>query len=176
MTEDMNPKPAADQPKRKRRFLTGLLTGTVLGGLLAGGISAYSHHGPGGCWQGGHFGHRGGHDPQAMAERMDFAVEWVLQKVDASAQQRQQVKAIAKSALTDLMPLREEHRASRQAALDALAQAAIDRQALENIRRTELQRAETASTRIVQAMADIAEVLTPQQRTELAKYAARFQH
>ena len=60
--------------------------------------------------------------------------------------------------------------------MDALEQPTIDRAALEQIRATELQRAETASSRVVQAIADAAEVLTPEQRIELIRLAAQFRH
>ena len=46
---------------------------------------------------------------------------------------------------------------------------------LEDLRRAELQLAESASQRIVTALADVADVLTPEQRAELVKMAERFQ-
>ena len=108
-----------------------------------------------------------------MAERADFAADWALNKVNATDTQRQQVKSVLKSTLSDLLPMRDQHQAARRAMMDLLAQPAIDRQKLEELRRTELQRAEAASQRLLQGIADAAEVLTPQQRTELAKLMQR---
>jgi Spy/CpxP family protein refolding chaperone len=156
-------------PSRWRRpLLIGALVAGIGGAFFASGCGRHaSAHG----WGGGH-GHHA-MDPQAAAERADFAADWALNKVKATDAQRQQVKGIIKSAITDLMPLREEHRAARQAVMDLLAQPTVDRQKLEEIRRTELQRAETASQRLVQAIADVADVLTPEQRAELVKLAQR---
>ncbi len=159
----------------QRRFMLGLLIGGLMGGLLASGVSAYSHSGSGWWTRSGH-GHHGMRDPQAAIERMEFASDWMLSRVNASEAQRQQVKAIIESVINDLSQVREEHQASRQAFMDALAQPTIDRAALEQIRATELQRAETASSRVVQAIADAAEVLTPEQRIELMRHAAQFRH
>jgi Spy/CpxP family protein refolding chaperone len=52
----------------------------------------------------------------------------------------------------------------------------VDRAALEELRRAELQLAEQASTRIVTALGDIADALTPEQRAELLKLAEQFRH
>jgi Spy/CpxP family protein refolding chaperone len=86
------------------------------------------------------------------------------------------VKAILASALQDLTPAREQHQGHRRAFLERLTQASVDRAALEQLRRAELTLAESASTRIVQALADAAEVLTPEQRVELVRLAEQFRH
>ena len=49
----------------------------------------------------------------------------------------------------------------------------IDRAALEQIRASQLQLAEQLSLRITQALADTAEVLTPEQRAALAERIQR---
>lgn len=156
---------------RRRRFFAGLLAGTALGGLLATGISAWSHGGPG--WG----GRCGGHhvcSREAERERLEFATDWVLQKADATDEQKQRVKSIVQAAAQELAPLREQHQQHRDAFLAALTQPTIDRQAMEQLRQAELQLAEAASTRIVQALADVADVLTPAQRTQLVKLAEQF--
>ena len=159
---------------RKRRFLAGLVTGGLIGGLLAGAASAWSHaDGPGG-WHGRGWcrGHSG--DPAAQGERLDFAADWLLKRVKASDAQRDQVKTILGQALQELGPLRDQHQQHREALAAALVQPSVDRATLDELRRAELQLAEQASQRIVTALADIAEVLTPEQRGELVKLAAQF--
>jgi len=57
-----------------------------------------------------------------------------------------------------------------------LAQPTIDRATLGDIRHAELQLADTASERLVTALADVAEVLTPEQRTRLLEFTSRWHH
>ena len=154
------------QKGSRRRFWLGLVSGVVLGALFATSASVYSHWG----WRHRH----GGMDPATVSERAGFMTEWVLRKVDASDEQQEQVNAIVEATITDLFPLKDQHRANREAMRAALSQPTIDRQALENIRQSELQLVETMSSTIVEAVANAAEVLTPEQRTELAELAARF--
>ncbi len=167
--------PRQETPKR-RRFVTGLMAGGVLGGLLATAFGAWSssHDGPGG-WHGGGRWCRTSMGPEAQRERAEFAADWVLNKVNATDAQRTQVRSIVAQTLQDLMPLREQHRQHREAFLAALTQPDVDRNTLEDLRRAELQLAESASQRIVTAVADVAGVLTPEQRAELVKMAERFQ-
>ena len=58
--------------------------------------------------------------------------------------------------------------------MDTRKQANVDRGALERIREAELKLAESASDRMVNAIADAADVLTPEQRGKLAEMAERF--
>jgi Spy/CpxP family protein refolding chaperone len=108
-----------------------------------------------------------------MARRVDKTVEWVLSDVDATAEQKQKVAAIAKQALADMAPMRERHQAARRQAVELLGAPAIDRSALERLRADELRLAEDASKRLVQSLADIAEALTPEQRAKLKERLER---
>jgi Spy/CpxP family protein refolding chaperone len=156
---------------RRRRFLAGLLAGTALGGLLATGIGAYSHEGPG--W-GGRCGWRHACSPEAERERLEFATDWALKKANATEEQKQQIKRIVQAAASELVPIRERHQEHRDAFLAALTQPNVDRETLEQLRKSELQLAEAASSRIVQALADVADVLTPEQRTQLVNLAEQL--
>jgi Spy/CpxP family protein refolding chaperone len=171
-TGSSSPQPGT--PKR-RRFVTGLVAGGLLGGLMATAIGAWSnnHGGPGG-WHGGGRWCRTSMSPEAQRERAEFATDWMLSKVNATDAQRSQIKAIVAAALQDLAPVRDEHRQHREAFLAALTQPSVDRATLEDLRRAELQLAENASQRIVTALAEVADVLTPEQRAELVKMAERF--
>ena len=95
--------------------------------------------------------------------RIEFATDWILSRLEASDEQRQQVKAIVQATVQDLAPMREQHHQNHQTMLQALTQPSIDRAALGDIRDAELQLAEEVSKRLVTSLADIAEVLTPEQ-------------
>ena len=56
----------------------------------------------------------------------------------------------------------------------ALKQPTVDRAALKEIRTAELQLADSASDRLLNAIADAADALTPEQRGKLAEMADRF--
>jgi Spy/CpxP family protein refolding chaperone len=79
-----------------------------------------------------------------------------------------------KAAARDLLPVRNQMREARRQAVTLLSQPTIDRSALEALRASQLQLAEQASRRLTQALADAAEVLTPDQRKQLAEHAARW--
>jgi periplasmic protein CpxP/Spy len=167
---------ARQETPKRRRFVTGMVAGGVLGGLLATAFGAWSsnHGGPGG-WHGGGRWCRTSMGPEAQRERAEFATDWMLNKVNATEAQRTQVKSMVAQTLQDLVPLRDQHRQHREAFLAALTQPDVDRATLEDLRRAELQLAESASQRIVTGVADVAGVLTPEQRAELVKMAERFQ-
>ena len=109
-----------------------------------------------------------------MKERADFMVEWTLSRIDATDEQRAQVKTVVKGAIDDLLVLREEHQANRKAMIAALIEPEVDRAELDRIRAAEMSLADQASRRIVDALADSAEALTPEQRAQLADMANRW--
>jgi Spy/CpxP family protein refolding chaperone len=161
---------------RKRRFLAGLVTGGLVGGLLGGAASAWSHsEGPGG-WHGRAWCRGHGADPATQRERLESTADWLLKRVGASDAQRDRIKSLLAATLSDLAPLREAHLRNRDAFVAAITRASVDRASLDELRRAELDLAAQASERIVTALADIAEVLTPAQRGELVELAERFRH
>jgi Spy/CpxP family protein refolding chaperone len=97
----------------------------------------------------------------------------VIDAVDGTAEQRQRIQAIARAASDDLVPLGERTRTARRQSVELLAAATVDRAAIEALRADQIALADTASRRIAQALADTAEVLTPQQRTKLAERLQR---
>jgi periplasmic protein CpxP/Spy len=161
-----------------RRFLLGLVTGGLLGALLAGGIIEYSSAiaGPGFLPRPGHGGFcgRGPRDPQAVRERVDFASDWILGRINASEDQRRRIKGILGETMADLFPLGEQHQQNRQAMMEILVQPTVDRDALSRLRQSEIGLAEGASTRLLEAVAAAAEILTVEQRQELANLASRL--
>lgn len=159
-------------PKASRRRWWVL--GGITAALLTLGACAQSgpggHAGPGG-WRGHHS--MGAMTPEQVNARIDKGVDRALSRVDASADQKQKIAAIAKQAAADLRPLREQHLAARKRAADLLTAPSIDRAALEKVRAEELLSAETLSRRMTQAIADAAEILTPEQRVKAREMMQR---
>jgi Spy/CpxP family protein refolding chaperone len=72
--------------------------------------------------------------------------------------------------------LADQHFAAREQLHQILSAETIDRQRLETVRVGELHLADEASKRILQGIADAAEVLTPQQRAALAEHMEEHGH
>lgn len=133
------------------------------------------NRGVGGCGGfGGHHGHRFFSDPEAAKERAGLAADWVMKTVNGSEDQRQQARRITDRVVDELQPLAGRHRGHREAIARELAKPRFDREELERLRQEELKLADEASRTVVGALADLAEVLKPEQRAELMEWAARF--
>lgn len=167
---------AAHRPWRR------LAIAALVGSLGAGaGMQAFAHgggFGPGGFGPGGwHMGPGGQTDPEAMKRRIDASVRWMLADVNATDAQREKIAGIVEATMKEMAPLREKHREARRAVMALLAKPSVDRAAIEAIRAQEIQSADAMSRRFVQSLADVAEVLTPEQRAQLAeKMKARRGH
>jgi Spy/CpxP family protein refolding chaperone len=171
--------PAHDRRGGRRKFFGGLALGGLLGTLAATSFNLWANEqGPEGGWHGrgwcrGHGG-TGSLTPEERAARADHMTERMLSRLDATPEQKTRIKAIVQDAVKDLGQVREEHLKNRQAFMDALKQPSVDRAALKQVRTAEMQLAESASDRLVNAIADAADVLTPEQRGKLAEMAERF--
>jgi len=116
----------------------------------------------------GHYRMRGGeHDPQRAKEHMQYAAGWMLNRLDVEDEARDQIQARLDAAFDELAPLMEGHREGRITWLEAMLRDDIDRGALEAQRLDAMAVAGEASEIVVSAMADVAELLTPEQRAEL---------
>jgi len=169
------PQPPAPTPAApRRRFFRRAAIVTALAVLVTGiGLKAFAHgHGFGGWHRGGLMG---AHlDPAKLDERLDRMLKHLYVEVDATDAQKQRLGPIVKAATRDLLPLRDQMRDARRQAVTLLSQPSIDRTALESLRAGQLQLAEQASKRFTQALADVADVLTPQQRKQLAERVERW--
>jgi Spy/CpxP family protein refolding chaperone len=113
-------------------------------------------------------------DPAAAKDHAGMAVEWALRGVDATEEQKQKARRITDLLVDQLGPVVEKHRAHREAIVRELAKPEIDREALERLRREEVALADEASKVAVGSIADLGDVLTPEQRKELLAFAHRF--
>lgn len=156
----------------RRRFFRRATIATLIGTLAAGvGAKAWAHGGPGGWHRGGGF-MGGPMDPAAMDQRLERMVKHFAVDVNATPEQTAKLTEIAKAAAKDLRPMREKVRDARRRGMELLSAPTIDRAAIERLRAEQIQAADVASRRLSQALADTAEVLTPEQRKQ---FAERFQ-
>jgi Spy/CpxP family protein refolding chaperone len=157
------PAPAETKPKprRLRRFLFAsvlLVTGGVIGAVVAGPVAGQGWHG----------------DRMFFPGPIERGVERLGWMVDASTEQKQKINAIAQKAADDVFELRTKHLEARKQAIAILAAPTIDRAQLESLRTDQMKLAETAARRITDSVGDIAEVLTPAQRADLAQRLERW--
>ena len=167
--------PSRNQSRgRKGMFLGALLAVALLAGVSGSLLSSAFGQGfgwhPGG-WHGGGF--MGGPlAPAQIDDRIDRMTKHMAIELDATAEQQAKIAGIAKAAVADLRPLREKAQAARSQAVALLTAPTIDRTAIERLRAEQIGLAETASKRIAQALADAAEVLSPEQRRKVADWTA----
>lgn len=108
---------------------------------------------------------------------LDRRIDHMVKEVDGTPEQKDRLVKLAQNAMTDVKPLREQHMAARKKGMELLAAPSVDRGALEQLRAQQIQLADNMSKRMVQHMADAAEVLTPAQRSKLAeRMKARGEH
>jgi Spy/CpxP family protein refolding chaperone len=172
---DNTAQPGTETPGR-RRFWKRAGIAALLGAALTGvGAGVYAHGGQGRGWGGpGGWHAHGDESPELRAKRVDLMVERMLDGIDVSAEQKSRINAIVTATMNDMQPLRKQRTDARREAIEILTQPTIDRAKIEAFRVEKLKVADAASQRITQGIVDVAEVLTPEQRTALAeKYSRR---
>jgi periplasmic protein CpxP/Spy len=107
-------------------------------------------------------------------DRIDRMTKHMAIELDATSDQQAKIAAIAKAAVGDLRQMREQAQAARARGLTLLTAPTVDRTALEQLRTQQMTLADTASKRIVQALADAADVLSPEQRRKVADWVVLF--
>lgn len=158
-----------------KRFLNGRWRMAGMAALAAGALTL------GACSWGG--GHRGDHhsgwsggpiDPERAARYAEKMADRIVSTTDGTPEQKQKIQTIAQSAITDLAPMREQFGQARREAMSLLGAATVDRAAMEALRAKQIVLADNASKRLTQALADTAEVLSPEQRAKLAERMQRM--
>jgi len=155
----------AREPGRGFRLML-LSAALVVGGAASLPASAQAHHGgPGMAGPG-----MGG--PGMMMgnpEQMGRMTDRMLEGLNATDAQREQIKKIAAAAATDLRAQREAGRALHEKGMQIFAAPTVDAAAAEALRQQMLAQHDVASKRMLQAMLEISAVLTPEQRSKLVE-------
>jgi periplasmic protein CpxP/Spy len=156
------PASAAPRARRSRKSLFAAVAAAVVLATAALGITAYAK-GPGGDRHGGRMG--------------GFMIERMLDRVDATAEQRTKIGAIVEKTKADLQGLQDERKAMMDDVMTLLKSPTVDRGAIETKRLERVAKFEAASKQMSAAFGDIAEVLTPEQRKIVAALIAdRMDH
>jgi Spy/CpxP family protein refolding chaperone len=159
-------------PSRATRLVATGLFAAVLGTVTLSTFAQPGGHGPGGMHGGPGMGmmHGGGPGMGMMGGR---GMERMLDSVNASAEQRTQIRAIFDRARTDMQAQHESGRALRQQMMTLFTQPVVDANAVEALRQQGMQHHDAASRRMTQAMVEASRVLSPEQRKQLADQAAK---
>ncbi|HWH81027.1 MAG TPA: Spy/CpxP family protein refolding chaperone [Burkholderiaceae bacterium] len=153
---------------RQRRAVQWLAASAV---VIAAVIAAVSVHAQGRHGAPGMDGGPGGGMMMFGGPMMGRNLDRMLDGLNATEAQRTQIRQIAMAAAADLRSQRESGRALRDQAMQIFTAPTVDAGAAESLRQQMLARHDQASKRMLQAMLDIAKVLTPEQR---AKIGARM--
>jgi protein CpxP len=151
--------PQPPRPQRARSVGLGLLAGV---GLLIGGVAlgaagyAATAAADGPPWR----------DSMRLAF-VQHMIGHALDGVGASAAQEAKIHDIVAAKFAELAPNPEEHAAMRRQALALLAAPTLDRAAAEKLRTDAVAKFDAKSKTIVAAVLDVADQLTPAQRTQL---------
>ncbi len=170
--------------RKGNRKVIALATGTAiaLGGVF--GVQALANSQTYGHMKlyagyagGGHGGHHKGFSDISDAElktRIERMVKHAAIEIDATQEQQEKITALVTAVATDLKPVHDQMRATGKEIRDLLLADTIDRTALEELRAERLAEAERISKNLVSALADVAEVLSPEQRKVLSERIEQF--
>lgn len=161
-------------PHSRRGRIAAMLTGAA---VLAGGAlgvqafadsKTYQHMtlaaSDGGGWH--------GRDHTPWEEMSDAEIETKVTRgvrhlgieIDATPEQEARMVEIALGVMREIRPLKERMRLTGEELKSLLTAPTVDRQALEALRAARLAEADRISKTLVGAVADLADVLTPEQR------------
>jgi protein CpxP len=150
------------QQSPRRRFFRLAALSTAAAGMAGLGLSAFARG-----------RRRGGGGPGMSEEHLDQMLKHMYVEIDATDAQKQKLDPIVKQAAKDLQPLRQKAQEARRRGMELFSADTIDRGAIERLRVEQIGAADAASRRFTQALADVAEVLTPAQRKTLAARLGR---
>ena len=155
---------AAKLPQQNSKLVMRLMAASVFVVALAGGAfsaHAQGHHGPG--WGGPEAG------GMMMFGGSPRHLDRMLDGLDATDAQRAQIKQIAAAAAVDLKVRRDADRGLREKGLQLFTASNVDAAAAESLRQQMSTQHDQASKRTLQAMLEVANVLTPEQRAKLGE-------
>jgi Spy/CpxP family protein refolding chaperone len=171
MSKPRTVQPAARAAVSARPAFAALLATAAV--VVAASLALPARAMPGGA-HGAHEGPRGG---AAADMALPFAnprmAARLLDSIDATPEQRTQIRALTEAAQRDLQPVREAGRQLRERATALFTQPTVDAREAEALRQQMLARHDATSQRMTQLMLDVSRVLTPEQRQRVAQRLAQ---
>lgn len=158
------------KPRSGRRWIIAAALVAAIGATGAAGASMAAE-GFGGMHG---RGHHGPVDAATAAKHVDKMIEKIAP--DATAQQKARLADIAKAAFADMQPMHAQLREAHKRAHELLMAPVIDRVALESLRAEQMGRMDAMSKRMLAAVTDAADILTPEQRARFAEHMKRRMH
>jgi protein CpxP len=169
-----------DTSSKKTRILSPSKRGWALGALIAAtsasvvlSLSAWAggDEGMSPGMMGGHHCMHGGEqgEPGGMMAFGGHRLDHMLAEAKATDAQRTQIKAIADKAQVDLKALHEQGRAFHEQGLKLWAQPKLDAAAIEKLRLQMSAHHDQVSKRMAQALIEVGNVLTAEQRATIAQ-------
>lgn len=156
-----SPSQAADKAADKAPPVAAAPSASSGPGRMAPGMPGGMHHGMG---QGEH-GEHGGMGMMPFGRHLDR----VLTDVKATDAQRQQIKQITDKARADIQALHEQGKGLHERAMALWTAPKLDAVEAEKLRQQMLAQHDQVSKRMTQAMLDVGNVLTPEQRAKAAE-------
>ncbi len=111
---------------------------------------------------------------EEIESRINRVVKHVAIEIDATPEQTVKITQLLSAVAKDMKPLRGEFREAGKKMHDLLISDTIDREALEKLRSERMAEIDRRSRQVVNAVADVAEVLTAEQRATLDKRIKEF--
>lgn len=185
------PKTANQTGRKSRKYVAiaavaVLAVGGVFGVQAFADTKAYAHMkqfaaSEYGGWHGGKGRHFGG--PGGMLASMSDAeieaqigrmVKHVAIEIDATPEQAEKITALIAAVARDMKPVHEDMHAAGREIRSLLTAETVDREALEKLRAERLAEADRLSRDLIDTLADVAEVLTVEQRKVLDERIEQF--
>ncbi|MDH4182608.1 MAG: periplasmic heavy metal sensor [Nitrospinota bacterium] len=151
----------------RRKF--GFWGFTALVAVVAAAIYAGSAIGKPGLhgWGHGPWGHHQAMTEDDLKDFSEFVVKRFSRRVDATDDQRAAIKKAVDANIPKILELRDKKTALHERLIAALEEEKVDKAKLEAAREDGLELARETTGLLVDTAADVANILTPQQRKEL---------
>ena len=149
--------------------LVGL--GTAIGVVATEGPRHIGWH----AWKEWRHHGRAATETEAREHAKHFS-EWILDEVDASDAQREQIDEVLDTFVAKAWPLREQHREHRQALIAELGRPEVRRESLEELRTQGLALADTLTGELVEALVAVSGILDAEQRLALVERMTHRRH